>query len=135
MSRRGMTVLEMSIALLILTVALGGVLQLVSTAAKQRRTGEERRLALQELANQAERVAILPWDELTEAKLATLKPSAECEAANPTATIAATLAEDDGPPAAKRIRIEVAWTNAVGQQVDPLGVTLWRYAPAEEAQP
>ena len=130
--RSGLTVLEVTLALLILTVAVTTLAQLLSTAAAQRRRSEQRRLALQEVANQAESIALFSWDELTAEKLAALKPSDNLLAAAPTATITAAIADEAGPPANKRVRIEVHWATAAGDAVEPVGLTVWKH---REPQP
>ena len=70
-------------ALLILSFAVGGLLQILTLAASQRRATEIRRLALEEVANQAEAIALVPWEELTAEKLAARRPTAELLAAAP----------------------------------------------------
>ena len=131
-ARRGLSVLEVTMALLILTFAIGGLLQILTVSAAQRRTSEKRRLALQEVANQAERVALLSWDETTDERLDRLAPSAELLVAVSSAALAVKQTEEAGPPAAKRIRLEVSWTTADGQGVEPVGVTVWKHQPAEK---
>ena len=130
-ARRGISVLEATTALLILTFAVGGLLQILTVSAAQRRASEQRRLALQEVANQAERIALLTWDETTQERLGQLKPGTELAAAAPSATLNAKLTADDGSPAAKRIRIEISWLTPAGQSVEPVALTVWKHQPAE----
>jgi hypothetical protein len=118
-------------ALLILSFAVGGLLQILAIAASQRRTTEVRRLALQEVANQAEHIALLPWGELTDDQLAGRKPSDELLAAAPTATLKVTQVEEAGPPAARRIRLAVEWTTPAGDTAQPVQLTVWRHQPPE----
>src|SRR5437762_10762011 len=58
-ARRGMTLFELTVALFILTTAMMAIVQLMAATASQRRSADQRRIALQEVANQAERVALL----------------------------------------------------------------------------
>jgi len=132
--RAGISVLEVSMALLILSFAVGGLLQILTVAASQRRTTEVRRLALEEIANQAEQIALIPWGELTEASLGALKPSEQLLAAAPSARLSVTQVADAGPPVAKRIHLEVQWTSPAGDPVQPVQLTVWRHQLAE-AQP
>ena len=125
--RRGLTVLEVTLALLVLTVAITGLAQLLATAAAHRRTSDQRRLALQEVANQAERIALWPYDELTAEKLEGLAPSDDLLAATPAAVLTATVTDEAGPPASKRVRLEVHWTNSAGAHVEPVGLTVWKH--------
>jgi Tfp pilus assembly protein PilV len=131
--QRGLSVLEVTLALLVLTVAVTALAQLLAMAAAQRRASEERRLARQEVANQAERIALMSFDELTAEKLAALPASDDLLAALPAAKLQATVAEEAGPPASKRVRLEVHWTNAAGIELEPVGLTVWKHR--QEAQP
>lgn len=129
--RHGVSVIEVSMALLILSFAVGGLLQILAVAASQRRTSEVRRLALQEVANQAEHIVLLPWGELTGDKLAERKPSDELLAAAPTSTLKVTQVEEAGPPTAKRIHLAVQWTTPAGDTVQPVQLNVWRHQPTE----
>ncbi len=133
--RAAFTVTEVSVALAITSAALLGLAQMVSLAASQRRSSEVRRLAREDVANLAERLALAAFDELTEAKLAKLELSSELLAAAPQAKLSATVLEQAGPPASKRIRLQVSWTSAVGQATLPVGLTIWRFAETPEGQP
>jgi Tfp pilus assembly protein PilV len=128
-ARRGLSVLEATMSLLILSFAIGGLLEILSVAAGQRRATEVRRLALQEVANHAEQIALLPWTELTADKLAALQPSAELLAAAPSGQLAVTVADDAGPPAARQIRLTVTWTTPSGEAARPVQLTVWRHQP------
>src|SRR4051812_4452238 len=67
--RSGLSVFELTVALFVLTTAMMAIVQLLGVAASQRRTIEQRRAAQAEVANQAERIALLPWDEVSSDKL------------------------------------------------------------------
>src|SRR5438105_872973 len=56
--RRGMTIAEVAVALVLLGVAMAALIQFVGLSARQRHENERRRIALQEVANQAERLAL-----------------------------------------------------------------------------
>jgi Tfp pilus assembly protein FimT len=68
-ARRGVSITELTVSMVIVAATMAALAQLVSVAAQQRRVGEARRLAVQELANQAERVAALEWEEVAPGKL------------------------------------------------------------------
>jgi prepilin-type N-terminal cleavage/methylation domain-containing protein len=133
MMRRGMTILELLVALFVLTTAMAALVQLLTVAASQRRLLEQRRIALQEVANQAERVALLNWNETAGDKLTSWQSSADLQGVLPEAKCTAAVSDEAGSPAARRIRLSVVWTNAAGQSVDPVTLTVWRFAP--EGQP
>jgi hypothetical protein len=130
---RGFTIAEVAAALVVAACAAAGLVHLVSASAAQRRASETRRLAIQEIANQAERLSLETWDNLTPERLASLKPEDELLAAVPGAKLTATLAEEAGPPAAKRVRLSITWTNSAGQPVEPLSLTIWKHETATES--
>ena len=130
--RSGFTLTEVTLALVIAATAAGGLAQLLFIAAGQRRATEQRRLAVQEVANVAERIAALSWDQLTDDWLAAQAPSAELLSAIPQAKVRYGMTAEAGPPAARRIRLEVTWQNTTGQPVDPAGLTVWKYSPPEQ---
>jgi Tfp pilus assembly protein PilV len=131
--RKATTLLECTVALLVLSVAMMGVAQLVVTASHQRRQSVARKLALQEIANQAERVAAMSWDEAAPDKLTRWEPSADLLAPLPDASCRVIVEDEAGPPAARRIRLEVVWSDPAGHEQQPVGVTLWKYQT--EARP
>jgi hypothetical protein len=128
-ARRGLTVIEVTMALLVLSFAVGGLLQILSLAASQRRATEIRRLAVEEVANQAEAIALVPWEELTAEKLAARRPAAGLIAAAPSATLNISTSDEAVPPAAKRIHISAAWTTPAGEPAQSVQLTLWRHQP------
>src|SRR5438105_5305247 len=116
--RRGTTLMEVVVALALLGLATTAMIEFVSLSARQRRTAEHRRVALQELANQAERVAFMSWDELAPDRFTTWQPSTDLSSI-PSATCRAEVADESGPLACRRIRLLVQWKDALGQELDP----------------
>jgi hypothetical protein len=130
--RRAMTVLELTVALFILTTAMVAIVQLVATTATQRRAIEQRRIALQEIANQAERIALMSWDETAPGLLTSWQPSSDLSAVLPQATCTAQITDEAGSPTYRRIRLLLIWPNAAGQPLEST-LTIWKFRP--EAQP
>jgi prepilin-type N-terminal cleavage/methylation domain-containing protein len=130
--RRGMTLLEVGVALVILAAAMATLVQLVGVSTRQRRANDQRSAALQEIANEAERLATIPWNDLAPEELTTWQPSAVLTSVLPAAECRVTVTEESGPPHARRLELRVAWKNAVGDQVAPVELTLWRYAPEDQ---
>src|SRR5262245_51402802 len=125
---RGMTLVEMLAALIVLGAAMAALLQLVALAAQQRRGMNERRLALLEVANQAERIALLPWGETAPDKLNSWQPSEDLRSVLPAAQCMIAVTDEPGMPRGRRIRLEVGWTNSVQQPALPVTLTVWRFA-------
>lgn len=125
--RRGYTILEATIALGVLAVALVAVAQSVVLAAQQRRVTQRRQLARQAADNALERLFALPWKDLTPETAATTKLLAGVEDYLPGATLTVAVEEVAGPPQAKRVRVEVGWNDAAGAVASPVSLTAWRY--------
>lgn len=128
--RSGLSVLEVTAALLIVAFAMTGLAQMLSLSAAQRRASETRRLAQEEVANQAERIALLAWDETTEERLKAQEISEGLRTLLPSARLSLALTEEVGPPLGRRIDIAVVWMAADGE-VDPVRLTVWKHQPAE----
>jgi len=128
-----MTIIEMLVALAILASAGVALVQLVGLIARQRHFRQQRVAALTEIANEAERLALAKWDEVTPEKLSGWQPSAELSAAVPQAKCRALVFEEAGSPISRRIQLLVSWPNAAGQEMEPAALTLWKFPP--EAQP
>ena len=139
MRRRGVTSLELSVAIILAGVLLTGIGQLLAVVAAQQREGERRLAALHEAANQMERLTAIPWGELTAEAAADLRLSEEATAALPGGSLEARVTdvdagdEEDASLAGRRVDVEVSWRNPAGRDVDPVRLVAWRYA--EEVAP
>ncbi len=131
-ARSGLTLFELVVALFVLTTAMVAIVQLLAVAASQRRTIEQRRVALRETANQAERISLLPWNEMQTAELATWDLSEESRKTLPQATTAMEIHEESEPVKSRRIRLMIRSPNTVGQSIDLADLTVWKFAPGGE---
>jgi type II secretory pathway pseudopilin PulG len=129
-ARPGMTLLETTVALLVVSAVIAAIVQLVSVTANQRRTLEERRLALQEVANQAERIALLSWEQTDPEKLTLWQPSADLLAAAPQAKCLITVSSEPGSPDGRHIRLSITENSAADAPIELAAVTLWKFPPA-----
>src|SRR5687767_11068521 len=117
---RGTSLLECIVALVILSLSMLALVQLVAAASNQRRLTEDRRAAMQEIANQAERIAAMPWEDTAPGKFTGWEASGELVVAIPGAVCRAESTDEPGPPAARRIRLEVAWSDSAGRSQQPV---------------
>lgn len=122
-----MTILEMTVALVILASAAVALTQLVGLINRQRHMREQRLAALAEIANQAERLSLLSWDAAAPGKLTTWEPSPELVAAIPKANCRVLITEELGPPVSRKIELRVAWKNAAELEVEPATLKLWKF--------
>lgn len=126
--RRGVTLLELIVALFVLTTAMTAIVQLLAVSARQRRLLEERRVALAEIANQAERIALLPWNELKANDSPAWDLSLESRKALPRATTAMEIVAEEVPVESRRIRLLVRSVDASGQPIELADLTIWKFA-------
>ena len=124
---RGMTIMELLASMALLAAAMVALVQFTVLVGRYRQALEHRRLALQELANQAERLALTAWDETAADKLKTWQVSQELAEALPRATCQASVSEEPGQPVSRRIHLQIVWTNSAGQQVEPVSLAIWKF--------
>jgi hypothetical protein len=127
--RRAFTVLEVTIALGVFAVLLLLVGQTVGLVAQQRRIAERRELAARTAENVMESVFARPWSELTAERLAEIPLPEEVAGELPGAALLVKVTEQDGPPKARRIEVEVSWHDAAGAVSRPARLVAWRYEP------
>ncbi len=82
-TRRGSLLVETSVAMVILTVALVAIAQTLGMVAQQRRESERRLWAMQAAANLMEHIAVQPFDQITAESVAELKLPEELQTALP----------------------------------------------------
>ncbi len=126
-TRRGVMLVEVVAASGIVAAVLVLCLQLLSAAAAQRRTADQRQCALLELGNVMEQVAARPWAELTTAAFAKKKLSPSAERQLPAAELKIEILASADEPNAKRIAVAVRWQDRSGQLLAPATLTTWRY--------
>jgi len=125
-----MTLLETTVALFIVSAVVLAILQLVSVTANQRRTLEKRRIALQEAANQAERIAQLPWDKTAAEEWNQWQPGGDLLAVSPTAKCAIAVSSEAGTPPARKIRLSITETSTANEPTELTSLTVWKFVPS-----
>jgi prepilin-type N-terminal cleavage/methylation domain-containing protein len=130
-NRRGLSLIELTVALIILGVALVAVAQTVTMAARLRREIHRRRVATQEAANALERLVALPWRQLDEPALDDLELSPTGEEVLPDGKLSAEVENVAGPPVGRRIRVAVTWKNAAGETDGAVRLVGWSFHDRE----
>ena len=115
MKRHGFTLLETSVALMMLAALTTLCLQFFAAANDQRRQVFAHLAATQEAANLLERVEALGWNELTTADAAKLQLSAQARQALPEGRVEMLVDEPSGTPPAKRVAVSRALAAAAGR--------------------
>ena len=126
-NRRGITLIETMVAMVVLGAAILAVAQLVANIAVQRNVAERDTLARHEAANQMERVFVLPWEELSEESAAEMQLSEICLKRLPTPELKISVGPPGGEPIQRKIRVEVTWLDVSRQYRRNARLTAWRY--------
>ena len=121
-SRRGISLMEVAVAVGMLAVALAVTLQALGWVAADRRAAGRRQRALAEASNALERLASRPWGELTPEALKSAALPPEAADALPGGELRAEVAEGDA--GLKRLRVEVRWRGR-GADEAPVRLTTW----------
>lgn len=135
-SPRGVVLLEVVVAFGLLAVLITVCLKMMVSTAVGRRAVERRAVALQEAANIIERIAAMPWDQVTPERLADVELSPQVREILPGAAVELKVeaSADAGPPG-KRVGLEITWTNAAGDSDAPVRLSYWAYAAGKESSP
>ncbi len=126
--RRGVTIAESSMALLVVGLCASLIGELAWTAASQRRAVERRMVASQEIANLGDELRQWPWEDLTAERTARLQLSPLASATLPEAALSVSIVEETEPRPAKRLDVRVAW-GGDGDTSQSLEYSTWRFAP------
>ena len=132
--RRGMTLMEITIALGMLGAAFGILLPLLQSVSRTQLGVERERLAQVEAANLLERLAQCSYDKLTPESVKNLQLSDAARRELPQAVVVAEVVDQPGELPARRVSVEVKWQPAAGQKSPVCRLVTWVYAP-QEAKP
>ncbi|QDU94706.1 hypothetical protein [Lignipirellula cremea] len=121
-TRRGSLIVEGLVAMVIIGCALTVAGQLITLSIVQRRAVEEHAVACEEAANLAERISLLPYDQLEQTAAWELSDTAR-QLPHPQLKI-----ERSPEDAAQRIRILILWRT---DRPEPMheSLMLWRSRP------
>lgn len=122
----GFTVLEVTLAMTVLLAASVLLSQFLIAAKLQRRVGDQRRLALEELSNRMERVLAAKWEDVTVDIVEKQPLSPLAKETLPAAELKAIVSDEPGPPVGKKIRLEISWEQGEGR-ISPISLTAWRF--------
>jgi prepilin-type N-terminal cleavage/methylation domain-containing protein len=124
--RRGFTLLELTVASALMAVLLAASLQMLRALSDHQRAAERRAIAMQAVQAVAERIANLPWDQLTTEAAQQTKIPPSLASRLPGAKLTAAVAEEP-TPLSKRIEVQVGWTDTKGQGGAPIRLTSWAF--------
>ncbi len=124
-SHRGFTLIEMIVSSVLLTAVFVTVVPLLGWVAAQHRMSDQRQFALQEVGNTMEQIAQMRRAEITNETLNRFELSEEASRYLREAVLEIKISELSGPPATKRVGIELSWKNRAGEYVAPVRLTAW----------
>lgn len=146
--RRGLIVHEATVAMLLAAAILTSIVHVLAFSAQQSRAWHQRLTATREAGDLMEQLMARSWEQLTPDTAARLTLSENGQAALPNAwleieivsgdtTISDTTSRDaaisDATAGAgpKRLRIEIVWGPAAGNQAAPVRLVAWKYPQQE----
>ncbi len=129
-----MTILELVIAGALLGTLLIVCLKMLGAVADWRRESDRRQLALFEVANVMERIASLPWDELTPEAVTAVRLPDNIRQRLPGAELKIEVSDSppERKPPSKRIVVSIRRRDRAGRMLPPVGIATWRYLGGEE---
>lgn len=130
--QRGISIVELLTASVVAGALVVLVTQMLLAAALQHQAAQRRLLAMNELANVAERVAAMKYDDINDEQLSAIELTAPLTAALPEAKLTFDLHPEADPPAGKRIAMAIVWGEADGGAGQSLRLTTWRFAREEK---
>jgi Tfp pilus assembly protein PilV len=129
--RRGSMLIEVTMASVILIMIMSVALKVVGFAAHERLAAERRERALFEAANVMEKMAALPFDEITPERAGRMTLADDSRQRLPgceLTVLVSTVSSQAQAGAAKRIAVKVRWRDQSGQWEAPVRLTSWTHA-------
>jgi hypothetical protein len=126
-ARRGSLLAEVTMAAVLLMIAMTLTVKVMGYAGIERRATERRQRALLEVANLMERITAYHFDEVTSGLAGRMTISDEARRSLPDPELVVDIAEK--PPGvgrkAKRIAISLRWRGRSGEWERPVRLTSW----------
>ncbi len=107
--RRGLTLLELTVAMVILGALMSLCVKWVAAAGGQQREARWREAALREAANVMERLTAQPWEKLSQELASSASLSEEVRGSLPDGALTVQVTEAAGEPPSKEIAVTVRW--------------------------
>ncbi len=133
--RQGVTLLECTVALALLAAGLVMAAEVLVQCARNRQDSEKLLAVQLEAANVAERIAAMPYAELTPTNLQQISLSKSFQAWLPGVQLhISSIDASTGDPPHRRVKIEIVWP---GEEETPrtVSLTTWRFPALTETTP
>ena len=117
---RGFTLVETCVAMAILAVAMGMVVQLAYWSMRERASTAARFVAIEQAANVLEAARAVPWDSLTADWADSQRIPDELNDQLPDAALTVSVESVESQPLTKRVTVELRWKRVEGVEAQPL---------------
>jgi Tfp pilus assembly protein PilV len=131
-NRRGVSLVELAAAAVLLGMVLTVCAQFLRAIATQRRGLDARRVAMQAVGNVMERLAARPWDEVTAEGAKAIELSEAAAEMLPGGGVEVEVLRPDDQPLAKRVTVVLRWEPEPGQPPRSVRLVAWRYRAAND---
>jgi hypothetical protein len=125
--RRGSLLAEVTMATVMLMIAMSLTVKVLGWVALERRAAERRQRAVLEVANVMERITSYPFEEVTPDLTRRIRLSAAADQALPESDLIVEVTNSDpgAGRSAKRIAIRLRWKDRSGEWDAPVRLTSW----------
>lgn len=128
----GASLIEMIVSCVLLGAILVTAAPLMGWVSAERRAAEQRQFALLQATNLMETISQIPADQVSAESLAQLTLTEDATQFLKAANLKIDVQPQDGPPVAKRITVQITWTNRAGQRLSPVELSSWFYKTREK---
>lgn len=125
--RRGISLLEVAVAAVVLGAILTLAAQVVRWSAAEQRVALKRRAALEAASTVLDQITTREWSSITPQAAASIRLSAETTEFLHDPRLAVSVTNEGGTPAAKRIAVEVAWIDRGGGANQRVELSTWAF--------
>lgn len=130
-SRRGFTLLELTVTLILLGVVLAMLVPLLKRIDDQRAASRQRVVALQETANILERFSARGFTEITQQAADAIEVPPRLKAALHEPRLRVSVREGEPDPGSKALTVELTWKGRAGEARAPARLTTIVYQQPE----
>jgi prepilin-type N-terminal cleavage/methylation domain-containing protein len=130
---KGFTLIELTIAVALLAIAMTLTVQAVGWVAQQRRATDRRQWAAREAGNVMERLTSLAWDDIAAKAGEAAARSSPARDALPGGELIVAI-DENANDHSKRIAVRIRWRTSNGGWEAPVRLTSWVYRDGRSAR-
>ena len=123
--RRGVTLIETMVALVLVTMAALSIAPLLHGVNRVQQGIDLQRLAQTEVANLLEQCSRMPYDKITTESIRELSLSEAARRELPQARLITEVVNQPNVPAGKKLSVEIQWVPGPGRKSPPCRLVTW----------